>query len=72
VSLGVSLLACAALVQTRAATAPPDDFRGRVFLAYTFVFACIIVYLIQSHRKNRRLREDLELLDRRIRELEGK
>ena len=62
----------AATVQTREAMAPPGDYRAYVFLAYTFVFACIIVYLLQSHRKNRRLYQDLELLERRIGELEGK
>jgi hypothetical protein len=67
-----NVLLATALVQGGEPAAPADDYRARVFLAYTFVFVCIIVYLLQSHRKNRRLDQDLEVLDRRIRELEGK
>lgn len=49
---------------------PPPDFRDKVYLAYTLVFACIALYLFLSWRRNAALKEEVHFLERRIRELE--
>ena len=49
---------------------PGNDYRSRVFLAYTLVFLCILAWLVLSHLRNSKVREDLDHLERRLRDLE--
>lgn len=46
--------------------------RTRVTFAYSLVFGLVCIYLLMSHLKNRRLRDEIEFLARRVAELEGK
>lgn len=46
--------------------------RTRVTFAYSLVFGLMFIYLLMSHLKNRRLRDEIEFLARRVAELEGK
>ncbi len=50
----------------------PEDFRGKVTLAYGLVFAILITYLVLSHRRNASLWEDVDFLKRRVNEIEKK
>ncbi len=51
-------------------TSDPPDFRGRVMLAYTLVFAVIVTYLVFSHRKQSKARKTIEFLEGRVESLE--
>ena len=49
-----------------------DDYRFRVYTACTLVFLCFTVFLLGSHARDRRAREDLDQLQRRISDLEAR
>lgn len=46
------------------------DFRGKVTFAYGTVVTVIIVYLVLSQRRNSGLREEMKLLEERLRRLD--
>lgn len=47
-----------------------DDYRARVYTAATLVFLCILLYLVGTHRRNARLRQEVDALRRRVEGLE--
>ncbi len=68
----VLVLFCGLLAAAGEADEPSGelpDFRGKVMLAYGLLFALLIGYLWVSHGKNSGLQEELEFLERRVREL---
>ena len=42
------------------------DFRGKLMIGFSFVFICIIGYLVVSHRRNAQLKDEIEFLKGRV------
>ncbi|MEM7263769.1 MAG: hypothetical protein AAF488_17405 [Planctomycetota bacterium] len=69
-SIGVVLIVgCGSLFAADGPAAGTADFREKVMIAYGTVFAVLLIYLVLSHRKNSKVREEIELLEERIEEL---
>jgi hypothetical protein len=59
--------------EARPASQPAsEDYRFRVYTACTLVFVCFTVFLLLSHQQDRRAREELDHLQRRLAELEAR
>ncbi len=71
-ALLLALLAAPALAEDAAAeqVQTVGDYRWALYTACSFVFVCITVYLVMTHRRGAKLGEDIEHLERRIADLE--
>ena len=68
-ALLVALLAAPAFAE-EVGVPPIDDYRDKVFISCSLVFAAITVYLVMTHKTGAKLGDDVEHLERRIDELE--
>lgn len=69
-AVGLALLAAARAGEVDP-TLPAPDYRSKLYLACTLVFACLVVLVVISHRRSQKVRQDLTLLERRLDSLEG-